>query len=141
MVWAMDSTGLVDGGLLTPLTCVRIPIVARAVLNALALVSLVCCVVYWGYVTRVETEATQPACVEEPTGCLSPDLGRTLRTPVLPNRGPEIGDGFRGEVHPFLRPFAAVPVTARWECKDPGQAFTNAPPWMSGLFQNYKVAI
>lgn len=44
-----------------------------------------------------------------------PKAGTPYRpTPVALNRGPEVQDGFRGEVHPLLFGRTRLPVTARW---------------------------
>ena len=77
----------------------------RKILISLLLLTLFCGVIYWAYVgttaSRVDEAAQALAC----------------RVPVPNNRGPEVLDGFRGEVHPLLRRSAEMEVKAYWNCE------------------------
>ncbi len=62
--------------------------------------------IYWGYVgTQVANERAE---VEQAQGVC-------CGIPVPTNRGPEVPDGFRGEVHPLLTRHAETEVRAYWD--------------------------
>src|SRR5436305_11406783 len=61
-------------------------------------------------------DAPEPAAVppQEPPPLVRKPAAPYHPTPVALNRGPEVGDGFRGDVHPLLFGETRLPVTAQW---------------------------
>ncbi|HEX3152057.1 MAG TPA: hypothetical protein VHR66_28545 [Gemmataceae bacterium] len=66
------------------------------------------------------------------------------RVPVLLNRGPEIKDGFRGDVHPMLRSPGEMKVAAAWKfdkSQETDTAFPLAPRKLQEILLNLAVAV
>lgn len=110
------------------------------VLGALLYFSLLGAVIYWGYVTQVK-----PMFDLGPTVPFIPlprmPFNFSERTPVPSNRGPEVLDGFRGEVHPFFSHQNEVKVTANWDFKNQEKVFAKMDKSRSRFFRNFQVAI
>src|SRR5438309_1168762 len=82
----------------------RPEIMRRTLLITALLLALCGGGIYWAYV------ASQASRVDQATLLCCP-------APVPCNRGPEVLDGFRGEVHPLLTRHAEMEVKASWDCE------------------------
>ena len=109
---------------------------ARKAFLTLALLALSCGAVAFARWMLVEPPVVPPRSSQRDPTPLPHDFYD--RVPVALNRGPEILDGFRGNVHPALSRRAALEVAARWEFErnqgdDP--AFIRlAPPAARAMF-------
>lgn len=106
----------------------------------LVLLAFVCGAVYCTYVTLVKPSSNQEPSRPDPVA-----VDFSSRVPVPLNRGPEVADGFRGEVHPVLKRHSKLQVTARWSF-DRNQVGSPAflyqwPSAVHDLFQALNVSI
>jgi hypothetical protein len=106
----------------------------RKALLTLVFLASVCGIIY-GYVAVFSPSGgTLPS--QTPRKPLAIDFSK--REPVALNRGPEVSDGFRGELHPLLHGLGEMQVTANWNF-DRTQASDSAfpffaPPAVRNLF-------
>ncbi len=82
-----------------------------------------------------EVSATDPLWAEAPAGEPEPPY---QPTPVALNRGPEVGEGFRGQVHALLFGQTRLEVTARWSAV--GDADKMLEPALDTWFANLQPA-
>src|SRR5262249_25686017 len=99
-----------------------------------------CGVVYWGYATQIKPLMDSSTADRPAVELTQAPVDFSQRVPVPTNCGPEVLDGFRGEVHPLLQP-QQLDVTARWESTEEGRAFATVPRHVSSLFKDLRVAI
>lgn len=116
----------------------------RRILIPLLLLALLVPVAFCIYLAQHKTTKAAPVqeSLDEAAADQSPipiDFSKRVSVPL--NRGAEIKDGFRGNVHPALHGHTAMEVAASWYCKDESQAFANTHQRLSGLFQGLKVAV
>src|SRR6185312_6572343 len=93
------------------------PEIMRRNFFAFLVLCLACGVGYWTYAlipSSVERQETGCCHAEDTALGLPNDMGPDSRVPVPNNRGPEVVDGFRGEVHPLLHRHAQTEVKAYW---------------------------
>jgi hypothetical protein len=101
----------------------------------LFLLPVVLASVYWAYVRVWPTTISfQP---EERSVDLTQEAqALSQRVSVPNNRGPEIIDGFRGDIHPLLHGASAIEVQAFWESRNDAYILGSAPPEVRRLFLN-----
>src|SRR5438128_583190 len=95
---------------------------------AVVFLALLCGVAFCGYVAY-ETfgkPPIKPSLSSQPcTGPATIDFSE--RVPVALNRGPEVLDGFQGEVHPILQPHGGLEVKAYWDFNRNGRFLLATP--------------
>src|SRR5689334_6436490 len=95
---------------------------------ALSVILALCCLAY--LVSNLVRERERTVREPSPRADLLPEEFRAGREPgaqhqplpVALNRGPEVLDGFRGDVHPLLHGRTRLEVTAHWTPVGKGQA-------------------
>src|SRR5438094_193686 len=84
-------------------------------LASVLFLAVACSAGYWAYVRNRPAAKIDPLdCPDHPAQLHPADVEFSSRVPVPNNRGPEVPDGFRGEVHPLLHRPAQTEVTAYW---------------------------
>ena len=108
------------------------------------IIGLACAAGYWGYwqVTAPngrKQAGLQPAGDGMPS---CPATGADCRLPVPINRGPEVVDGFHGDIHPLLHAHAPMEVKAYWvHPADADYLDPTAPPEMQHLYKDASPAV
>lgn len=114
----------------------------RKVCFTLLLLALVGGILYGAWVRLVHTPGDQDSSHQP---CTKPALDFSHRVPVAINRGPEVVDGFRGEVHPILHRQGELELTANWNFdryQGEDSAFLRmAPPPLRELFLGLRVSV
>ncbi|MGH7173140.1 MAG: hypothetical protein ACRELG_22895, partial [Gemmataceae bacterium] len=105
--------------------------------------ALACALIYYAHTRRIKP-SINPKSLPQPSSNLVP-LDLSNRVPVALNRGSEVLDGFRGDVHPLLNRRAELKVTANWDMNrnQSGNVacFKGVPPEVRDHFLGLEVSI
>jgi hypothetical protein len=93
---------------------------------------------YCSYVMFIKPSQNQELPCQPIGGCAAINFSK--RVPVELNRGPDVQDGFEGDVHPILQPRGSLEVNAYWDFNRNG-SFLSATPELRYLYENLEVAI